>query len=478
MRSTQDHGRSGTSSARTCDTLGARCRPRQSAPRGEGPGTVRRGPSPSTSSPPSTRCSPSAQKTLDAIAAAPSPRTYASTLEALDLATNELDYATNLASHLEAVLGSPELRDAFAAVVPKVTAFYSQILLSEPLYRALRDLDATDEAKHLDPARRRYLTKTLADFRRNGAELDADGQEAPRRDRRRALRAHAEVRAERRRRDRRLRAARRRRRRAAPRRASPRARSRRRRRAPRRRARRAIASRSRRRRTARCMTFVRRSRAPRDALPRARHARVGQGPGGPSATTAASSRTSSRSVRRRRRSSASRTSPISRSTIAWRRPARTRSRSSRCSATGSAPASSARTRELAAFAQGARSRGTARAVGHRVLGRDAAPRALRLRRGDASPVFPARSRHARPLRGRHEPLRRHHRARRRARASGTTTSPRGRVIDKGGQAPRRLLSRSLPARDEARRRVDGRRRRSPPRHEARARERRRHRRRT
>jgi oligopeptidase A len=117
-----------------------------------------------------------AQKTLDSIASSAAPRTYASTLEALDLATNELDYATNLASHLESVLGSPELRDAFAAVVPKVTAFYSQILLSEPLYEALRELDATEEASKLDPARRRYLTKTLADFRRNGAELDAAGK--------------------------------------------------------------------------------------------------------------------------------------------------------------------------------------------------------------------------------------------------------------------------------------------------------------
>ena len=117
-----------------------------------------------------------AQSALDAICAAPSPRTYASTLEALDLATNELDYATSLASHLEAAIGSPELREAYAKVVPKVTAFYSQILLSAPLYKALRDLDATDEAKKLDGPRRRFLTKTLADFRRNGAELGAEGK--------------------------------------------------------------------------------------------------------------------------------------------------------------------------------------------------------------------------------------------------------------------------------------------------------------
>ncbi|MBX3189583.1 MAG: M3 family metallopeptidase [Labilithrix sp.] len=114
------------------------------------------------------------QATLDAIPAA--PRTYQAVLEPLDLATNDLDYASNLASHLESVVGSPELRDAFAAVVPKITAFYSKILLSEPLYRSLRELAATDEASKLDPARKRYLTKTLADFRRNGAELDAAGK--------------------------------------------------------------------------------------------------------------------------------------------------------------------------------------------------------------------------------------------------------------------------------------------------------------
>ena len=132
-----------------------------------------------------------------------------------------------------------------------MTAFYSQILLSEPLYKALRDLDATDEAKHLDPARRRYLTKTLADFRRNGAELDAAGKKrlgdidvalseltlkfaqnvvdatSAFELARRGVRGRS----------------------ASP--ASPRARSRPRRRAPRRRARRAIASRSRRRRTGR-----------------------------------------------------------------------------------------------------------------------------------------------------------------------------------------------------------------------------------
>jgi oligopeptidase A len=115
-----------------------------------------------------------AQKRLDAVAGA--ERTYEGTLGALDLATNELDYAVNVASHLESVVGTPELREAYSAVLPKVSAFYSNILLSAPLYRALRELAQTDEARGLDPARARYLKKTLADFRRNGAELDEKGK--------------------------------------------------------------------------------------------------------------------------------------------------------------------------------------------------------------------------------------------------------------------------------------------------------------
>ncbi|MBX3229471.1 MAG: M3 family metallopeptidase [Labilithrix sp.] len=115
-----------------------------------------------------------AQARLDAIHDA--PRTYDATLGALDLATSDLDYAMNVASHLEAVDGTPEMRAAYNKILPKVSAFGSKIMLSEPLYRAMRDLAATDEPSKYDPGRARFLKKTLADFRRNGAELDEAGK--------------------------------------------------------------------------------------------------------------------------------------------------------------------------------------------------------------------------------------------------------------------------------------------------------------
>jgi oligopeptidase A len=116
-----------------------------------------------------------AQVRLDAIHDA--PRTYDATLGALDMATSELDYAMNVASHLEAVDGTPEMRAAYNKILPKVSAFGSQIMLSEPLYKAMRDLAQADEASKYDPGRARFLKKTLADFRRNGAELDVKGKE-------------------------------------------------------------------------------------------------------------------------------------------------------------------------------------------------------------------------------------------------------------------------------------------------------------
>ncbi len=115
-----------------------------------------------------------AQARLDAIHGA--PRTYDATLGALDAATNELDFAMNVASHLEAVDGTPEMREAYSKVLPKVSAFGSKIVLSAPLYKAISDLAATDEASAYEPARARFLKKTLADFRRNGAGLAERGK--------------------------------------------------------------------------------------------------------------------------------------------------------------------------------------------------------------------------------------------------------------------------------------------------------------
>jgi oligopeptidase A len=106
---------------------------------------------------------------LDAIEKA--PRTYADTLGALELATERLELSMGIVEHLESVATTPALREAYNAVLPSVSAFWSGISLRDGLYRALVELSETPEAKTLEPTKARLLHKTLADFRRQGAQL-------------------------------------------------------------------------------------------------------------------------------------------------------------------------------------------------------------------------------------------------------------------------------------------------------------------
>jgi len=118
-----------------------------------------------------------AQAAIDSICAAEGERTWANTMQAMDDATQSLDYAMGVVRHLEAVATYPELRAAHNAVEPKVSEFYSRIPLNAELWSALRAFAATDAAKALTGTRLRALTKTLDYFRRHGAELDAAGKQ-------------------------------------------------------------------------------------------------------------------------------------------------------------------------------------------------------------------------------------------------------------------------------------------------------------
>jgi oligopeptidase A len=117
-----------------------------------------------------------AQGRLEAIAQQKGPRTFENTMRPLDQMTERLDVAMSVVKHLENVVTSPELRAAYNAVQPRVSAFESSIPLNEGLWKAVQQYAATDEAKALTGTRKRFLTKTIDAFRRHGAELDAAGK--------------------------------------------------------------------------------------------------------------------------------------------------------------------------------------------------------------------------------------------------------------------------------------------------------------
>src|SRR5262249_11610331 len=114
-----------------------------------------------------------ARARLDSLASQPAPHTFDNTMRALDELTEPLDYAMGVVRHLESVATYPELRAAFNAVQPEVSAFYTSIPLNAGLWKGIKEFAATSEASALTGPRRRFLQKTMDTFRRHGADLNA-----------------------------------------------------------------------------------------------------------------------------------------------------------------------------------------------------------------------------------------------------------------------------------------------------------------
>jgi oligopeptidase A len=117
-----------------------------------------------------------ARARLEAVAAAPAPRTFDNTMLVLDRLTDRLDFAMSVVRHLESVATTPELRAAYNAIQPKASAFYSSIPLHAGLWKAIKEYAETAEARALHGPRRRFLDKTIESFRRHGADLDPAGK--------------------------------------------------------------------------------------------------------------------------------------------------------------------------------------------------------------------------------------------------------------------------------------------------------------
>jgi oligopeptidase A len=74
-------------------------------------------------------------------------------------------------SHLNAVVNTPELREAYNLNLPKITAFYTDFGQDERLFARYRALASATTFASLDPARRKLVDNALRDFRLSGAEL-------------------------------------------------------------------------------------------------------------------------------------------------------------------------------------------------------------------------------------------------------------------------------------------------------------------
>ncbi|HEX8009483.1 MAG TPA: M3 family metallopeptidase [Casimicrobiaceae bacterium] len=114
-----------------------------------------------------------ARATIEQVAANAAAPTWENFVEPLAAAQDRLDRAWGQVVHLNAVVNAPDLREAYNANLPKVTAFHTELGQDERLFAGFRALAAAAGSSDLDGPQRRLIDNELRDFRLSGAELPA-----------------------------------------------------------------------------------------------------------------------------------------------------------------------------------------------------------------------------------------------------------------------------------------------------------------
>ncbi len=139
---------------------------------------------------------------LEALAAVDRP-TFASVVEPMEELHHRTSRTWSPVSHLNAVLNSEALRASYNACLPLLSAYYTDLAQSEPLFQAYRRV-SEEEGARLAPVQRQLIEHRVRDFRLAGVGLTRRAQGALQDRDARADAAAGEVRGERARCDQRL----------------------------------------------------------------------------------------------------------------------------------------------------------------------------------------------------------------------------------------------------------------------------------
>ena len=92
-------------------------------------------------------------------------------VEPLNDATERIGRVWGPVSHLQSVVNTPPLREAYNENLPKISAFFTELGQNLALFDKFKALVASPEYAKLSPARHKVLENELRDFRLSGAEL-------------------------------------------------------------------------------------------------------------------------------------------------------------------------------------------------------------------------------------------------------------------------------------------------------------------
>jgi oligopeptidase A len=112
-----------------------------------------------------------AQAAVDTATNPNTPSTWEELAEPLEDATEALGRSWGVVSHLNSVADTSELRAAYGAMLPKVTAFFSSLGQNLALYQKFKELSKSPKFATLNRAQKKVIENSLREFRLGGAEL-------------------------------------------------------------------------------------------------------------------------------------------------------------------------------------------------------------------------------------------------------------------------------------------------------------------
>jgi oligopeptidase A len=98
--------------------------------------------------------------------------TWESLVEPMEEIEASIDHVWSPVSHMNSVVNSETLRQAYNACLPMLSEFGTELGQNEDLYRGYKALAESDEYQKLDTAQKKVIDNAVRDFRLSGVELE------------------------------------------------------------------------------------------------------------------------------------------------------------------------------------------------------------------------------------------------------------------------------------------------------------------
>ena len=98
-------------------------------------------------------------------------------IQPLESAENRLSRIWSPVSHMNAVVNTPELREAYNGSLPKLSEYSAEMGQNKAFFKAMQSIQERQDTLGLNSAQRKSLNDALQGFKRSGIDLDDEKQE-------------------------------------------------------------------------------------------------------------------------------------------------------------------------------------------------------------------------------------------------------------------------------------------------------------